>query len=732
MTTFDGEKIYYTNQKFTTDEEFNHESTITDAGKRILKFLKEFHFQDKFIYRDQLKENVANNEYILRVEINDIENSDKELYSFILDRPQDIQETFEDKIKELYSQEKMINKSDCPDFQLQLISQQNPDLLRNLTAQQIGKLVTIKCIISASKSIKVKAKKLLIRCRECQDEQNINLGYGPKPVNLPRYCLGKAQQKGAQTDAQCPTDPYVIIPEECQFIDQQTLRIQELSEAIPTGEVPRNFMVYCDRYLVNKLIPGQRVIITGVYQVPPKGSATIKSNAIDAELLLPYIHVFGVQTNKVNIKQALSEALRQEFKSLSRNRDVYKIITNSIAPAIYGHEDIKLAIACLLFGGTSKNLPDSMKLRGDINVLLIGDPSTAKSQLLKFVERAADISVYTSGKGSSAAGLTATITYQHNTSQFTLEAGALVLASGGVCCIDEFDKMRSEDRVAMHEAMEQQTISIAKAGITTRLNAKCSILAAANPIFGRYQENKSIQEQIELQTTILSRFDNIFIIRDVRSIENDQRLANHIISLHTGQFADQEGMQIEQDSNNSMDLMKLKQYIKYAKSIVKPLLTEQAAQMIQNLYVDDRQISQQPHHSKSGGKSHIPITVRQLEAIIRISESLAKMQLLEHVKEEHVKEAHRLFQISTMMAVSLGSKEFGLDLSNDLKQLVAKIEESILRRISIGSKLPANRLIQELSDRFNNQRAVEFAIHNLIQTEQLQQVEMKRMLIRKK
>lgn len=277
---------------------------------------------------------------------------------------------------------------------------------------------------------------------------------------------------------------------------------------------------------------------------------------------------------------------------MARTESIYKTMANSIAPAIYGHEDVKLALACLLFGGSGKTLPDGMKLRGDINVLLVGDPSTAKSQLLKFIERASDVAVYTSGKGSSAAGLTASITNSGSggSSQFTLEAGALVIASGGVCCIDEFDKMRPEDRVVMHEAMEQQTISIAKAGITTRLNAKCSILAAANPIFGRYEESKSIQDQIELQTTILSRFDCIFIIKDKRTPEMDKKMAEHILAIHTGKFLEQEQqVTIEEEKpaseGSTLDLSQLKAFVKYAKSLPTPRLSVQAAQLVENLYV---------------------------------------------------------------------------------------------------------------------------------------------------
>lgn len=213
-------------------------------------------------------------------------------------------------------------------------------------------------------------------------------------------------------------------------------------------------------------------------------------------------------------------------------KDIYENISKSIASSISGNDDIKKAIACLLFSGCRKKLQDRVYLRGDIHVLLLGDPSTGKSQFLKFAERVSPISVYTSGKGSSAAGLTASIIKDNSSGEFQLEGGAMVLSDGGVVCIDEFDKMRSQDRVAIHEAMEQQTISIAKAGITATLNSRTSVLAAANPVKGRIDDFKSTQDQIDFQTTILSRFDCIFLVKDVRDVNKDEKLARHIIELH--------------------------------------------------------------------------------------------------------------------------------------------------------------------------------------------------------
>lgn len=297
----------------------------------------------------------------------------------------------------------------------------------------------------------------------------------------------------------------------------------------------------------------------------------------------------------------------------------------------------------MLFSGSAKILPDHTKLRGDINLLLLGDPSTAKSQFLKFVERVAPIAVYTSGKGSSAAGLTAAIIKDSSTNEFQLEGGALVLADGGVVCIDEFDKMRSQDRVAIHEAMEQQTISVAKAGITTILNARASVLAAANPIFGKYDDFKKISDQIDLQTTILSRFDCIFIVRDVRDLDLDRKIARHIVGLHTNQD------DMQEEKAGELGLVELRNYIFYAKMNVNPRMNEESAITLENLYIKDRLKAKHAINTNSTFflilESHIPVTVRQLEAIIRLAESIAKMRLSTIVTKEDVEEAHRLFSV---------------------------------------------------------------------------------------
>jgi len=342
---------------------------------------------------------------------------------------------------------------------------------------------------------------------------------------------------------------------------------------------------------------------------------------------------------------------------------------------------------------------------------------------LKFVERVAPISVYTSGKGSSAAGLTASIIRDQSSGEFQLEGGAMVLADGGIVCIDEFDKMRSQDRVAIHEAMEQQTISVAKAGITTTLNSRTSVLAAANPIYGRIDDLKSTQEQIDFQTTILSRFDCIFLVKDVRDTVKDMKVADHVFELHMN------GKSLEKESETEIPLEDLKKYIAYSKMKCTPKLSPEAADLLKNFYVQDRKTVNE--NKKQKKKNTIPITVRQLEAIIRLSEAIAKMSLSSVVTDVHVKEAHRLFQISTLSAASMG---FNLtyDVPSDLAPTIIKIEEAVRRRLAIGSKISYSKLVEELILRFNSQKAIEYGIINMIKRDELQHLESRKILQRKK
>lgn len=451
-------------------------------------------------------------------------------------------------------------RSRVPEHQLLLHSTVSQISIRDLNATNISHLVRIPGIVIGASTLSSKVTSLHIQCRNCQYSQVLPISGGFSGVTLPRVCA-RSPAPGESGD-KCPLDPYFVVHEKCQFIDQQVLKLQEAPDQVPVGELPRHILVSADRYMTNRVVPGSRCTVMGVFSIyQSKGSKSSANSAV--AIRNPYLRAVGITSDVDHTAKGnaiFSEDEEQEFLEMSRRPDLYEVFASCIAPSIYGNQDIKKAIACLLLGGSKKVLPDGMRLRGDINVLLLGDPGTAKSQLLKFVEKVAPIAIYTSGKGSSAAGLTASVQRDTSTREFYLEGGAMVLADGGVVCIDEFDKMRDEDRVAIHEAMEQQTISIAKAGITTILNARTSVLAAANPIFGRYDDLKTPGENIDFQTTILSRFDMIFIVRDEHEKGRDERIARHVMGIHMG------GRGLEEQIEAAIPVEKMKRYISYCKS----------------------------------------------------------------------------------------------------------------------------------------------------------------------
>lgn len=448
-----------------------------------------------------------------------------------------------------------------PDCQVLLHSSANLTSIRDLNASFISQLVRIPGIVIGASTLSSKATSLHIMCRDCRQTKNIPVLGGFSGVSLPRVCDQQSFQGG--DSVKCSLDPYVLIHEKSTFIDQQVLKLQEAPDMVPVGELPRHILLSADRYLTNRVVPGSRCTVMGIFTIYQQKASKGAGSAV--AIRNPYIRVLGIHADVDHTAKGhaiFSEEEEQEFLEMSRLPNIYEMFASSIAPSIYGNTDIKKAIACLLVGGSKKILPDGMKLRGDINVLLLGDPGTAKSQLLKFVEKVSPIAVYTSGKGSSAAGLTASVQRDPQSREFYLEGGAMVLADGGVVCIDEFDKMRDEDRVAIHEAMEQQTISIAKAGITTILNSRTSVLAAANPIFGRYDDMKSPGDNIDFQTTILSRFDMIFIVKDDHNPIRDETIARHVMDVHMGKTP------IEAGNAGEIPMEKMKRYISYCRSYV--------------------------------------------------------------------------------------------------------------------------------------------------------------------
>ncbi|KXG49565.1 Mini-chromosome maintenance complex protein 5 [Penicillium griseofulvum] len=646
----------------------------TTIQNRLRDFVLEFQLDNAFVYRDQLRQNALVKQYYCDIDIAHLISYNEELAHKLTTEPGDIIPLFELALKQCTARIVFPGQRDIilPSHQLLLHSSASHISIRDLNATNVSHLVRIPGIVIGASTISSKSTIVHIRCKSCDHSENLQVDGGFSGLSLPRRC-GRPRNENDQPNEQCPLDPYVVHHEKCQFVDQQVLKLQEAPDQVPVGEMPRHVLVSADRYLANRVVPGSRCTVMGIFSIyQAKG---VKKEAAVA-IRNPYLRAVGLTSDVDQTAKGasvFSEEEEQEFLELSRRPDLYDALARSIAPSIYGNADIKKAIVCLLMGGSKKILPDGMKLRGDINVLMLGDPGTAKSQLLKFVEKAAPIAIYTSGKGSSAAGLTASVQRDNTTREFYLEGGAMVLADGGVVCIDEFDKMRDEDRVAIHEAMEQQTISIAKAGITTILNSRTSVLAAANPVFGRYDDLKTPGENIDFQTTILSRFDMIFVVRDEHERGRDEMIARHVMGVHMG------GRGVEEQVEAEIPVEQMKRYISYCRSRCAPRLSPEAAEKLSSHFVS---IRKQVHRAEmeSNARSSIPITVRQLEAIVRISESLAKLSLSPIATEAHVDEAIRLFLASTMDAITQGEGQG----SKELMEQSSKIEDELKRRLPIG------------------------------------------------
>lgn len=613
----------------------------------------------------------------LNVNYQSLEIFDPELADLLIEKPEEVIQAAQIAIKNI---DPLVKDAD---INIRFENLTNIIQLKDLLSKYIGTFVAADGIVRKTDEIRPRIETGVFECRGCMRLHEVEQTSANHIIE-PSLC------------SECGGRSFRLLQEESKYIDTQTARMQEPLENLSGGTEPKQMLMILEDDLVDELNPGDKVRITGTLKTfREERSGKFKN----------YIYVNHIEPLEQEFEELhLSEEDEEKIIELSQDPHIYDKIIKSTAPSIRGYRDVKEAIALQLFGGAAKQLEDETKLRGDIHILIVGDPGIGKSQILKYVSRLAPRSIYTSGKGTSGAGLTAAAV-RDELGGWSLEAGALVLGDQGNVCVDELDKMRSEDRSALHEALEQQTVSIAKAGIMATLNSRCSVLAAANPKFGRFDRYKVLAEQIDLPAPIISRFDLIFVIEDKPSRDGDAKLADHILKIHKENTVDYE---IEPEL--------LRKYIAYARRNVNPQLTDEANDVLKEFYVSTR-------NSNPEEQGAVPITARQLEAIIRLSEASAKIKLKEYVEKEDAEKAVRL-QMACLKEVGVDPETGEIDVEileggtpkSDRDKIQRVTEEIKLLEEEFAGDAPLNVLLSNMSEKYGvSEDKTEQIVRNLKQ-----------------
>lgn len=600
----------------------------TEIANRFKNFLRTYtDNKGHSSYKERIRHMCESNQSSFVVEFPVLASKEHVLAYFLPEAPFQMLEIFDNVAKELVLTIFPSYQRVTPEIHVRISELPLIEELRTFRKLHLNQLVRTLGVVTATTGVLPQLSVVKYDCTKCG------------------YVLGPfvQSQNSEVKPGSCPEcqsiGPFMINMEQTIYRNYQKVTVQESPGRIPAGRIPRSKDCILLSDLCDRCKPGDEIDVTGIYTNSYDGSLNIEQGFPVFSTVLLANHI-DVKDSK-DIVESLTEEEISSILKLSKDPRVADRIIASIAPSIYGHDYIKHALALAIFGGESKNPGNKHKVRGDINVLLCGDPGTAKSQFLKYVEQIAPRAVFTTGQGASAVGLTAYVRKSPTTREWTLEAGALVLADHGICLIDEFDKMNDQDRTSIHEAMEQQSISISKAGIVTSLHARCSVIAASNPIGGRYDASLTFAQNVDLSEPILSRFDIICIVKDEVDPMQDRLLAKFVVNSHIKHHPKNTERilppELEDDTPvNELAIPQdlLKKYIVYARQNIHPKLTNMDQDKVAKLYSQLRQ--------ESLLTGSLPITVRHIESIIRMSEASAKMHLRDHVREDDVNLAIRM------------------------------------------------------------------------------------------